>query len=246
MVPRLRTALVGIVMISYMLVVGLPALLLAGVLGSGTLLYRLALLIARFGLWGTGVRISVHGSNLLAPGQNYLFMPNHSSNVDPPVVVLAMRREPMMMAKASLFRIPIFGRVMRGVGFVPVTREHRNAARVAIEQASERLRDGHDFVIFPEGTRSRDDKLLPLKKGPFFLALAGGVPVVPIRVRGTRAIMKRGGKVIHPGTVEVEICPPIDVTGLADSPEEGREELRRRVRAELEGELTPSERRVTP
>lgn len=243
--PRLRTALVAIVMVGYTLAVGVPALLLAWALGSATLLYALAALIARFGLWGAGVRISVHGRDLLDPEQNYLFMPNHCSNVDPPVVVVALQRQPCMMAKASLFRIPVFGPVMRAAGFVPVLRKDRQAALLAIEQAGERLGEGRDFVIFPEGTRSRDEKLLPLKKGPFFLALAGGVPVVPIRVRGTRRIMKRGGKVIYRGNVDVEIRPPIPVCDLGPDADIARQDLRRRVRAELEGDLTLSEPRVT-
>ncbi len=233
-------------MIGYTLMVGPPALALAWVLGSATLLYRLAVPIARFGLWGAGVRINVRGRDLLEPDQNYLFMPNHRSNVDPPVVVVALQREPRLMGKAELFRIPIFGQVMRGVGFVPVARKDRKAALLALEQAGERLREGHDFVIFPEGTRSRDDELLPLKKGPFFLALAGGVPVVPVRVRGTREVMERGAKVIYAGDVEVEIRPPIPASDPGADPETARRELRERVRAELEGDLTPPEPRVTP
>ena len=246
MAPRIRTAFVGIVMVGYMVAVGVPALLLARVLGSATRLYGLAVLIARFGLWGAGVRIRVRGRDLLEPEQNYLFMPNHCSNVDPPLVVVALRRQPCMMAKASLFRIPVFGQVMRAVGFVPVLRKNRKAALLAIKEAGERLREGRDFVIFPEGTRSRDDELLPLKKGPFFLAFAGGVPVVPIRVRGTRRIMKRGSKVIYGGEVDIEFCPPIPVCDLGPDPEIARQDLRRRVRAELEGDLTPPEPRVTP
>jgi len=252
--PRLRTTFVGIVMVGYMLVVGVPALLLAAILAriservakrAATLLYSLAVLIARFGLWGAGVRIRVRGRDLLDPEQNYLFMPNHCSNVDPPVVVAALRRQPCMMAKASLFRIPVLGPVMSAVGFVPVLRKNRRAALRAIEEAGERLREGRDFVIFPEGTRSPDDELLPLKKGPFFLALAGGVPVVPIRVRGSRRIMERGSKVIYRGDVHVEFCPPIPVGDLGSAPEIARQDLRRQVRAELEGDLTPPEPRVT-
>lgn len=233
-------------MLGYMVVVGIPALLFAWALGSSALLYALAVLISRFGLWGAGVRIRVHGLDLLDPDQNYLFMPNHCSNVDPPVVVVALRRQPCMMAKAELFRIPVFGPVMRAVGFVPVLRKNRKAALLAIEQAGERLGAGRDFVIFPEGTRSRDDELLPLKKGPFFLAVAGGVPVVPIRVRGSRRVMERGSKVIYRGYVDVEIRPPIPVCDPGTDADTARRDLRRRVRAELEGDLTPPGPRVTP
>ncbi|MGD8330834.1 MAG: lysophospholipid acyltransferase family protein [Acidobacteriota bacterium] len=246
MAPRLRTAFVGIILVAYLLLVGPPALLLAWLFNAPTLLFRLAVPAARFGLWAAGVRIRVSGRGTLDAGRNYLFMPNHCSNVDPPVVVAALRRDTRMMAKASLFRIPIFGAVMRLAGFVPVTRDQRDAAISAVQQATERLRAGLDFVVFPEGTRSRDDRLLPLKKGPFFMALDGGAPVVPVRVSGSRAVMPRGGKVIHPGEITVEVLAPLEIPAGTDDRDGQRDELRRRVRAALEGDLTVPQVRVTP
>lgn len=224
-----------------MLVVGPPALLLAWITGSAKLLFRLSVPPARFALWAAGVRIRVSGTDRLEPSRNYLFMPNHTSNVDPPVVVTALRRDVRMMAKASLFRIPVFGQVMLLAGFVPIRREDRHAAVEAVEQAAERLRAGLDFVVFPEGTRSRDGKLLPLKKGPFFLAEEGGVAVVPVRVEGAREVMPKGGKVIYPGEVSVEICAPIEITDVEEENDDVRDALRRRVGAALAG---PAEQRV--
>jgi len=244
--PRLRTFFVAVVLSVYLLIVGPPGLLVAWLIGSARLLYALTVPAARFGMWAAGVRIDVHGLDHLDERQNYLFMPNHSSNVDPPVVVAALRRDVRMMAKASLFHIPVFGRVIRLAGFVPIIREDHDAAIDSGNQAAELLRQGLDFAIFPEGTRSRDGNLLPLKKGPFFIAQAGGVPVVPVRVRGTREVMKKGGKVIYPGSVEVEVCRPIDVAGLEGDDESIRERLRTRVADELRGDLTRPERRVTP
>ncbi len=246
MAPRLRTFFVAVVLSVYLLIVGPPGLLVAWLIGSARLLYALTVSAARFGMWAAGVRIDVRGLERLDERQNYLFMPNHSSNVDPPVVVAALRRDVRMMGKASLFRIPIFGWVIRLAGFVPVIREDRDAAIESGNQAAKLLRQGLDFAIFPEGTRSRDGNLLPLKKGPFFIAQAGGVPVVPVRVRGTREVMKKGGKVIYPGSVEVEVCRPIDVAGLEGDDESIRERLRTRVADELRGDLTRPERRVTP
>lgn len=241
MAYRLRTTFVGIILIAYLVLVGPPALLLSWLTRSPALLFDLAVPAARFGLWCAGVRIRVSGRELLDARRNYLFMPNHCSNVDPPVVAAALRRDTRMMAKASLFRIPVFGQVMRFAGFVPVERENREAAIRSVELAAQRLRSGLDFVVFPEGTRSRDDVLLPLKKGPFFLALAGGVPVVPVRIRGSRRVMPRGGTVIRPGEIHVEVRAPIELPGLSgpgDDEAALRDGLSRRVRDELEGAAT--------
>jgi len=232
--PRLRTTFVAVILIGYLLVVGPPALLLSWLMRWPNLIFRLALPVSRFGLWASGVRIRVIGAERLDPSRNYLFMPNHISNVDPPVVVAALRRDARMMAKASLFRIPVFGQVLHFAGFIPVERHDRDSAIRAVDQAAERLRSGLDFVVFPEGTRSRDGNLLPLKKGPFFLAQKGGVPVVPVLVRGTREVMPKGAKVIRAGAVRVEIGTPIDVGEMEGEAAVVRDALRKRVRSALD------------
>ena len=233
-------------MVSYTILVAPPGLFLAWLTGSRVLLYRLAVPLARLVLWLGGVRIRVHGVDRLDPAQNYLFMPNHNSNADPPVVVIALRREPCFMAKASLFRIPLFGQVLSSAGFVAVEREKRDAAITAVSEAAQRLRDGYDFVVFPEGTRSRDGQLLALKKGPFFMAVNSSAPVVPVRVSGTRDILPKGGMLIRGGPVEVEVCEPIVVGMFDGSPEERRRRLRDHVAATLRGDLTGSSTCVTP
>tara|TARA_B100000953_G_scaffold220968_1_gene182898 strand:- start:54 stop:704 length:651 start_codon:yes stop_codon:yes gene_type:complete len=210
------------------------------------MIFVLTVLGVRFGLWASGVRISVHGLEHLDDGRNYLFMPNHTSNVDPPVVVAALGRTVSMMGKASLFRIPVLGWLIRFVGFVPIAREDRAAAIDSVEQATTLLQQGMDFVIFPEGTRSRDGKLLPLKKGPFFMAQQSRVPVVPVRVRGTQDVMPKGGKVIYSGLVDVEVCLPIEVTSLDGDNDSVREQLRVRVKKALQTDLTHFERCVNP
>ena len=209
------------------------------------MVFALTVLGVRFGLWAAGVRIRVHGLDHLDDGRNYLFMPNHTSNVDPPVVVTALGRNVSMMGKESLFRIPVLGWMIRFVGFVPISREDRASAIDSVDQATKLLQQGLDFVIFPEGTRSPDGKILPLKKGPFFMAQQGGVPVVPVRVRGTQDVMPKGGRVIHSGVVDVEVCAPIEVTSLDGNNESIRGQLRARVKKVLEDDLTHSEGCVT-
>ena len=104
MVACLRTFFVAVILSAYLFIFGPAALLVAWLVGSTRMVFTLAVLAARFGLWATGVRISVHGLDHLDDGRNYLFMPNHTSNVDPPVVVAALGRNVSMMGKESLFR----------------------------------------------------------------------------------------------------------------------------------------------
>ena len=122
--------------------------------GSPRLLFGVAVPLSRFTLWVAGVRYRIVGLDRLDPGTTYLFMPNHQSNVDPPLVLVALRRRARFMAKASLFRIPLFGQALRVGGFVPVVREDRDRAIEAVNLAAEKLQSGIDFVVFPEGTRS--------------------------------------------------------------------------------------------
>lgn len=231
MISALRTALVGIVIVVYAILVGLPALLIARITGSPTVLYRAGQGGAWIGLRLAGVRYRVLGRQNVDPDQNYVFMPNHQSNLDPSVVMLGIGRDLRFMAKASLFRIPVLGQAMLGGGFVPVERDKREKAVAAVEAAAGELRRGHDFLIFPEGTRSRDGRILPLKKGPFILAIKAQVPIVPVAVRGTSALWPKGSMKINAGEVTLEIMDPIPTTGLET---DSRHALRDMVQNRLE------------
>jgi 1-acyl-sn-glycerol-3-phosphate acyltransferase len=229
-ISAIRTALVGIVIVVYAILVGLPALLIARITGSPTVLYRAGHGGAWIGLKLAGVRYRVVGRQNVDPEQNYVFMPNHQSNLDPSVVMLGIDRDLRFMAKASLFRIPVLGQAMLGGGFVPVERDKREKAVAAVEAAAGELRRGHDFLIFPEGTRSRDGRMLPLKKGPFILAIKAQVPIVPVAVRGTCALWPKGSMKIRAGDVTLVILDPIPTEGLET---DSRHALRDKVQARL-------------
>jgi 1-acyl-sn-glycerol-3-phosphate acyltransferase len=214
LISAIRTALVGVVIVLYAIIAGLPALLIARITGSPAVLYRVGQGGAWIGLKLAGVRLRVVGRQNLDPAQNYLFMPNHQSNLDPSVTMLAIGRDVRFMAKASLFRIPVLGQAMLGGGFVPVDRDTRERAIAAVEAAARELRAGYDFLIFPEGTRSRDGSLLPLKKGPFILAIKAQAPIVPVAVRGTATLWPKGSFKIRAGDVTVELLDPIPTVGL--------------------------------
>jgi 1-acyl-sn-glycerol-3-phosphate acyltransferase len=115
-----------------------------------------------------------------------------------------------MVAKRSLFKIPLFGWALKAGGFISVDRADRSTATQTFASASARLRQGTSMLLFPEGTRSLDDTLLPFQRGGFLLALKSGLPIVPVGVHGSRAIQRRGSFAIRPGTVTVTYGAPID------------------------------------
>lgn len=161
------------------------------------------------------IRLDARGAEQVPPGRAYVYMSNHQSHLDIPVLYATLPSPTIrMLAKKELFRIPLWGRGLRAAEFVEVDRsDHARAVR-SIEQAAALVRDGVSIYLAPEGTRSRDGRIGPLKKGGFHLALGTGAPIVPVAVRGTIDILPRGGKVMRTGrTVAVRIGAPIPVEG---------------------------------
>lgn len=162
----------------------------------------------------SGLRPEVRFTAPLDPHGSYVFMVNHQSLFDIPVMLATLPTPTRFMAKRELFRIPIFGWALAAGGFIPVERGARAAARESFQVAVERLRQGGSILVFPEETRSRDGRLLPFKRGGFLLALKAGVPVVPVGIRGTLAARSRASFVIRPGRVEVAYGEPMAVAEL--------------------------------
>ena len=130
-------------------------------------------------------------------------MANHGCNVDPPLLLFAIGRDIRALGKASLFHLPVLGWVLRTAGFVPVHRGDRERSFAAVDEAAAALARGYDFLVFGEGTRSRDGSLLPFKKGPFVMAIKAAVPVVPVAVSGTEALQPKGSFRIRRGNAAV-------------------------------------------
>src|ERR1700761_3369063 len=162
-------------------------------------------------LAASGVRLTVRDNPHVDPRGNYVFLANHQSLFDIPALLRAVRGPFRFVAKQSLFRLPVFGRALAAAGFVSVDRDDRAAARQSFTAAEEGLRSGGSILLFPEGTRGTGSALLPFKRGGFLLALRTGLPVVPVGIRGTRAVQPRGSYAIRPGRVEVRFGEPIDV-----------------------------------
>ncbi len=142
-----------------------------------------------------------------------VYCSNHQSNVDPPVLYRALDRRLHILFKAELRKVPILGIVMETAGFIPVTREKKDDAMVAIDQAAASIRSGNSFLIFPEGTRSPTAALLPFKKGGFIMAIKAQAPIVPVAVSGGRDAMRKGSAIIRPVMVDVRIGEPVATAG---------------------------------
>src|SRR5262245_3204582 len=195
--------------------------------------YRLSLVWARANLVVTGVRIRTEQLAPLDPTSSYVFMSNHASHFDALAVVAALPDFQLRwVAKRELTEIPIFGWALRKAGHIIIDRSNPEQAIASLREARAQMDTGISVMIFPEGTREgHDHELLPLKKGGFLLALETGAPIVPIAVKGSRAILPRDDWRIHAGEIDVVVGEPIPVAG-AD-----REALVERVRAFLVHEL---------
>ena len=161
-------------------------------------------------LAASGIRVEVRYAPELEPGKSYVFLSNHRSLFDIPVLIATSPGQVRMVAKRSLFLIPIFGWGLAAGRFIPVDRADRSSAGRTFAQASERLKEGTSILMFPEGTRGMTDVLLPFQRGGFLLALKSGLPIVPVGIRGTRAIQPKGSWAIRPGTAVVSYGAPID------------------------------------
>jgi 1-acyl-sn-glycerol-3-phosphate acyltransferase len=231
----LRSVLTYILTSLYVLVVGTFALLVVVPLGLTNVLYELGHAGVAVALGTAGIRYRVVGREHLPAKRAVVFCANHQSNVDPPVLFKTLHRRLHILYKAELGKIPVLGRVFRAGGFVPVQRENRDAAFASIEAAAESIRAGHSFLIFPEGTRSRTDELLPFKKGGFVMALRAGAPIVPVAIMGGRAAMRKGSAIVHPVHVTVRIGEPIETAAMHV---DHRDALIAQVRERIEQLLT--------
>src|SRR4051812_36753528 len=215
MISVLRTILTVITAFVVTLFLG-SAVIIAGLLGvtdkRGGLLDSAPRWWSKCLLWAAGVKVRVHGVEKISQTEPYIFASNHVSWFDVPALAANLPRY-KFVAKAELFKVPVFGKAMRAAGMIEIQRENRKAAFGAYDVAAERIRANNSVVVFPEGTRGHEYALRPFKKGPFVLAIAAGVPIVPIVVHGTIEIMPKGSLRVHPGTIDVHLLKPVNTTG---------------------------------
>ena len=198
-------------------------------------LYRWSMWIVRAGLRMGRIRVAVTGRERIPADRACIFMSNHVSNLDPPVLLPLFPFRTAFFLKRSLLRIPLLGWGMQLADFIPVDRDGRlESARESVQFAVRVLASGVHVTTFPEGTRSRTGTLLPFKKGPFYLAMESGAPVVPVSIWGTERMMTKGSLRITPGTAHITFHEPIDPHQFST-----REEIMSTVRAAIASGLPP-------
>jgi 1-acyl-sn-glycerol-3-phosphate acyltransferase len=211
-------------------VIGIPWSMLRG---NIRFMYRWAMVAMRMGVRAGGIRVRVEGLENIPPGESCIFLSNHVSNLDPPILLPAIPGMTSVFLKKSLTKLPLLGTAMRMAKYVPVSRGNsRREAGQSVAVASDALRSGMHIFIFPEGTRSPDGNLLPFKKGAFFLAADTLAPMVPIVISGTAQMMRKGSLKIFPGKTVVRFLPVLRPENF-----ESREELMEAVRLEMQAAL---------
>jgi len=224
-----------LLLVPFAALIGFPWTFLSG---KVDVLYWLGTRVAFAAVRVAGVKVKVVGLDSLDAAATYIFMSNHVSNLDPPILVPVIPRRTSVLVKKELFRVPILSRAMRLASLVPVERSNRDAAIASLRAASAVLARGIPMTIFVEGTRSFDGRLLPFKKGPFYLAMESGVPVVPVTIVGTHHILPKRRFSIRAGTVTVVFHSPLNPQQFSD-----RDALLAAVRDSIESAL-PEEYRT--
>lgn len=211
-------------------IAGIPLSLLRGNIRT---MYSWAMFAMRAGIRAGGIRVRIEGAENIPHGESCIFLSNHVSNLDPPILLPAIPGMCSVFLKKSLTKIPLIGIAMRMAKWVPVSRGHSRAeAEQSVTIAADALRSGMHIFIFPEGTRSPDGNLLPFKKGAFFLAADTHAPLVPIIIKGTAQMMRKGSRKLFPGTATVRFLPALRPQNFSS-----REELMDTVRLEMQAAL---------
>jgi 1-acyl-sn-glycerol-3-phosphate acyltransferase len=234
----LRAVFISVFLSLYILLAGPPLILYAYFTKNVDPLYWAAIKGVMFFVNYAGVRVQVKGVERI-PAGTCIFAANHTSSIDAPAVVDAIPRRIAILLKRSLFDWPIVGQAFTQAHFIPVDRRNRDSAIESVEKATEALRQGQSFLVYPEGTRSPDGRLQQFKKGTAVMAIKSGVPVVPVACSNAHRIMEKGKLSIHPGTILVEFLDPVDSTTY---PLDERESLVQEIHDRLAAGLPPDQR----
>jgi len=209
-VRRLITAVIFPFLLPLSFVLLSPVAIIASLAtGSGAPSYRVARFWVSLVLPCLGIRVKVKYLHPVPTDRPVVFASNHASQMDILALYKALPVEFRFIVKKELFNIPLLGLAMRTAGYISIDRSGGRAAVSSIKMAARQLKEGASIVIFPEGTRSPDGRLRDFKEGGFMLAIKSGCPVVPVAIRGSSKVLKKGSLIAHPGTIEVILGKPI-------------------------------------
>ena len=220
----------SLIFITNMVVLGIPSALLfipwCWITGNVLPLYKATRFMLASSCRLAGVRFQVEGLDRIPRDRACIFMSNHVSNLDPPALISLIPGRTSAFMKRSLMNLPILGTGFRQGEFIAVDRSGNPAdAQRSVAEAQRVLAKGVHITTFVEGTRSPDGRMLPFKKGPFFLAMAASAPCIPVSIHGTEALLPKGSQRIRPGQAHIVFHDPIDPAAFAT-----RDELMRAVR----------------
>ncbi len=230
-IAALRSAATYLAVSIYVLFAAPIGMLLAAVFRWKGILYIFGHGGVRLARGLSGIRVRVAGREHIPLDRAAVYCANHQSNVDPPILFDVLHPRMHIVFKAEINAIPLLARAFRHGGFIPIDRRNKEAAMRSLEAGAQSIRAGNSFLIFPEGTRSKTDDLLPFKKGGFLMAMRAQAPIVPVAVQGGRDAMRRGSRIIQPVTFSIRVGEPIETAGLHQG---DRDALIARVRERIQ------------
>lgn len=206
--------IVSFVVLVVILALGIPSAIVlipwTIITRNPTALYNAACGIVRIAFRSAGIKVVVTGRENVPRGQACIFMANHVSNLDPPALLSNLPGRTAVFLKRSLMKIPVLGYAFKLGEFIPVARSGNAAsAQESVAAATLLIQKGVHIMTFVEGTRSKDGRLLPFKKGPFYLAFESGAVCVPVSIYGTEKLMAKGSLSIKRGIAHLAFHPPV-------------------------------------
>jgi 1-acyl-sn-glycerol-3-phosphate acyltransferase len=238
MIATIAAFIRSILALLFWIVFAPPAALIAFpwtlITGKVDFLYWIGMGLALMGAKVSGAKVKLVGLDKIDKAGTYIFMSNHVSNLDPPLLIPLIPGRTSVLAKKVIWRIPILGTALNLAEIVPVDRSNRDSAIQSIRRAGEVMKHHIHMTIFPEGTRSPDGRLMPFKKGPFHLAAETGFPIVPVTILGTYEMMPKSSSIVRSGTATLVFHSPIDPKHFLS-----REELVQAVWDQINSALPP-------
>jgi 1-acyl-sn-glycerol-3-phosphate acyltransferase len=227
----LRVIWLAIVALFVTIPVSAATIAVAAVSSTSPWIDRLIRMWARALVAAAGIDLRTENMETIDPARRYVLVSNHYSYLDIPCILTAVPQPIRFMAKASLFKIPIFGWAIGRAGFIPIDRKNRRTAVKSFDLAADRIRKGNTITIFPEEGRSKEREMRPFQRGAFLLAIKSGQEIVPIAIDSTYDIFRVGARRVTPGRVTLRVGTPIATENVSVR---DKERLAEETRAQIQ------------